>query len=114
VKTTKILVGVTPSDADIKRDGKDLGAPPLLLELADGEVANLTITRDGFDSKTVQVKATDGKQNVVLTKTVSPFAQGRPPVPPPNTGGQPPKPPGNNPFTAPGSNTGSGDPFAHP
>jgi serine/threonine-protein kinase len=109
VKTTKVLVGIVPADAAIKRDGKDLGAPPVELDLADGEVASLTIARDGYDTKTVQVKAAGGaRQNFTLTKTVA-IPQGG--ARPPSGGGA--RPPGNNPFTAPGANTGS-DPFAHP
>jgi serine/threonine-protein kinase len=66
----KILVGVSPIDATIVREGKNLGKQPVELMLADDEVATLVISKDKFEQQTVQVKASDGSpQNFMLTAT---------------------------------------------
>jgi tRNA A-37 threonylcarbamoyl transferase component Bud32 len=62
----QVLVSVSPGDATITRDGTDLGPAPLVLELADGETANLVVTHKGYKTKTAKVDATSPRQSLSL------------------------------------------------
>jgi len=64
-----VLVSVDPSDATIVRDGNNLGTSPVLLSLADGEIANLVVTRRGFKEKAVPVDISKPKVMVKLDPT---------------------------------------------
>jgi serine/threonine-protein kinase len=62
----EVLVSVVPSDATLARDGNELGAGPVALHLADGEVARLVVTRKGYKTKTVSIDASEAKQTITL------------------------------------------------
>ena len=62
--THEVLVTPLPFDATVTRDGVDLGAPPVMLHLADGEVASLVVTHKGFKSKPLSVDATQARVTV--------------------------------------------------
>jgi eukaryotic-like serine/threonine-protein kinase len=64
--THEILVSVSPTDAMISRDGRELGQPPLALHLADGETATLLLTRKGYKTKSVKVGTDEPKQTFAL------------------------------------------------
>jgi tRNA A-37 threonylcarbamoyl transferase component Bud32 len=96
----QVLVSVVPPDAAITRDGQSLGTSPVALALADGEVANLVITRRGFQQKTVGVDATQPKVSLKLDRDFGP-------APPAGAGGGAKKPPGG------GGIDDVGDPFKH-
>jgi serine/threonine-protein kinase len=64
--THEILVSVTPLDAMISRDGRDLGQSPLALHLVDGETATLVLTRKGYKTKSVAVGTAEPKQTFAL------------------------------------------------
>src|SRR5580658_7557537 len=64
--TREVLVSVSPSDATISRDGRDLGQPPLALHLSDGETVTLVLFRKGYKPKTVTVGNGEPKQTFAL------------------------------------------------
>jgi eukaryotic-like serine/threonine-protein kinase len=66
--THEVVVAVVPIDATVTRDGQDLGAPPVLLHLGDGETASLVITRKGYKTKTVPVDPAKPKLTVKLDR----------------------------------------------
>ncbi len=72
----QVLVSVTPDDATITRDGRNLGSPPVALALADGEAATLIISRAGYRSKTLAVDASEAKVAVRLDAVVVPGRAG--------------------------------------
>jgi tRNA A-37 threonylcarbamoyl transferase component Bud32 len=67
--THEILVSVSPPDATISRDGRDLGQPPLALHLLEGEAATLVLSRKGYKPKTVTVGSGEPKQTFALEAT---------------------------------------------
>jgi serine/threonine-protein kinase len=64
--THEVLVSVTPADATISRDGRDLGQSPLALHLSDRETATLVISHKGYKTKTVLVGSGEPKQSFAL------------------------------------------------
>jgi serine/threonine-protein kinase len=85
----EILVSVAPADATLARDGQELGAAPVALHLADGEVATLVVTRKGYKTKTVTIDTSEPKQTVVLEPAWAPATHAsKPPAgPAPKSGG---------------------------
>ena len=120
VAKTRVLIGVTPSDAKINRDGRDLGVPAEL-DLADGEVATLLITKDKYEPLTVEIKGSDGaKQNFSLKPLAAPVAVGGGGHPATTGGGGNTAPPAttalpwSTPPTTPPTTGGTPNPFHHP
>ncbi len=68
----EVLVSVAPPDAEIARDGVELGASPVALHLASGEVATLVVTRKGYKTKTVTVDSNEPKQVISLEPAWAP------------------------------------------
>jgi serine/threonine-protein kinase len=94
----EVLVSVTPPDATLTRDGKDLGGTPVALHLGEGESATVVLTRKGYKTKTVTIDGTDAKVAVTMEGAFGPPPRG-------GAGGAPPKPGG-------GGIDDVGDPFA--
>jgi hypothetical protein len=92
----EVLVSVSPPDAVLKRDGKDLGGSPVAVHLADGETATVVVSRKGYKTKSVIIDGGDAKVSVSLDSMFGP--------PPRGTGG------GGKP--AGGGIDDVGDPFA--
>ncbi|MGH7438028.1 MAG: serine/threonine protein kinase [Polyangiaceae bacterium] len=57
----EVLVTVAPGDATILRDGKNLGPQPVVLHMADGETASLSISRKGYKPKNVVIDGRDSR-----------------------------------------------------
>jgi serine/threonine-protein kinase len=70
-----VLVTVAPSDANVFRDGKDLGPAPIILRLGDGETASLVLTHKGYRPKTVSVDPTTPRQSFALDTAYTPSAR---------------------------------------
>jgi hypothetical protein len=77
----QVLVSVSPSDAMIARDGKELGQSPVALELVDGEKAVLVLTRKGYRPKTVTVVPSDTKPSFALEPAAASAPKGPAPKP---------------------------------
>jgi hypothetical protein len=61
-----VLVTVTPGDATLLRDGKNIGPQPVVLHLGDGETASLSITRKGYKPKSVVIDGRDPRVSFSL------------------------------------------------
>jgi serine/threonine-protein kinase len=87
----EVLVSAVPPDATVTRDGQELGVAPLVLHLADGEVATLTVARKGYKTKTVTIDASGPRQTVTLepawTPPAHPVKAPAPAAPAPKAGG---------------------------
>ena len=84
----EVLVSITPNDATVSRDGKELcNDSPCKVLVADGETAQLFVSRKGYTTKTLSVDSNDAKINLTLT-----FAgpAGKPGGGKPGGGGKPP------------------------
>jgi hypothetical protein len=62
----EVVVSVSPGEANVTRDGADLGPAPVVLHLAADETATLVITRKGYKAKTVKIDASTPRQAVTL------------------------------------------------
>ncbi len=58
----RVLVDVDEGKAKVIRDGQELGSTPFNLETRDGEKVALTLRREGFEDKNVQLEITSSKQ----------------------------------------------------
>jgi len=63
--TQRVRVDVDEGKAQVIRDGQVVGTTPLDLDVAAGEKPSVTLRRDGYEDKTVQIEPTSGKK--VLT-----------------------------------------------
>lgn len=61
-KQKSVRVDVDEGKAQVFRDGQSIGSTPLDLQTSDGEKVDLTLKRDGFADKNVQLDITSGKQ----------------------------------------------------
>ena len=84
----EVIVSVVPSDALVTRDGRDLGAAPVPLHLANGEVAALVVSRKGYKTKTQTIDGKDPRQTIALEPMGGPPAHAPkgPSTPTPKTG----------------------------
>jgi serine/threonine-protein kinase len=82
-----ILVSVTPADATITRDGQDLGTSPVALQLADGAIAALVVSKKGFKTANVPVDTSQPKVSVKLEWAFGGGGAGPAPAAKPKGGG---------------------------
>jgi serine/threonine protein kinase len=65
--TQRVRVDVDEGKAQVLRDGKVVGTTPLDLDIALGDKPSLTLRRDGFEDKTVQIEPTAGKKALTFS-----------------------------------------------
>jgi serine/threonine-protein kinase len=58
----RVRVDVDEGKAQVFRSGQSVGSTPFELEARDGDKVDLTLKRDGFEDKNVQLEITSGKQ----------------------------------------------------
>lgn len=58
----RVRVDVDEGSAQVFRNGQSVGATPFDLEAADGEKVDLTLKRNGFEDKAVQIEVSSRKQ----------------------------------------------------
>lgn len=75
----QVLLAVEPNDAEVFDEEKSLGRSPVALEIPKGETLKLSVTRDGYKQKELEV---DGTQDKVLVQLEKEHVV-RPPVPQP-------------------------------
>lgn len=64
-----LLVSSEPSGAEISRDGVNLGTTPRLITILEiGELHRLTLSKNGYQSKRVDVRFTNGREPVVVNE----------------------------------------------
>jgi serine/threonine-protein kinase len=68
----EVLVSVSPQDATLTRDGKDLGGAPVALHLGENETATIVATRKGYKTKTVSIDRDDTKVSITLESMFGP------------------------------------------
>jgi serine/threonine-protein kinase len=74
--STEVVVSVSPGDATVMRDGKNMGAQPIVLHLAQGETAKLVLTRKGYKPKTIVVDGSDPRVSLALDSAQGAAAAG--------------------------------------
>ncbi|MBV9241323.1 MAG: serine/threonine protein kinase [Acidobacteria bacterium] len=62
-----VRVDVDEGKAQVIRDGQVVGTTPLDIDIASGEKPNLTLRRDGYEDKTVQIEPTAGKKTLTFS-----------------------------------------------
>lgn len=60
--TQHVRIDIDEGKAQVIRNGQVVGNTPLDMELAVGEKPNVTLHRDGYEDKTVQIEPTSGKK----------------------------------------------------
>jgi serine/threonine-protein kinase len=79
VPTKQVLLAVEPNDAEVFDEEKSLGRSPVALEVPEGKTVKLSITRDGYKQKELEVDGTQEKLFVELEKDqVTPVPTPRP------------------------------------
>ena len=63
----RVHVDVDEGKAQVIRDGQVIGTTPLDVDIASGEKPNLTLRRDGFEDKVVQIEPTAGKKSLTFS-----------------------------------------------
>jgi serine/threonine protein kinase len=63
----KVRVDVDEGKAQVIRDGQIVGMTPVDIDIASGDRPNLTLRRDGFEDKTVQIEPNAGKKTLTFS-----------------------------------------------
>jgi serine/threonine protein kinase len=77
----QVVLAAEPLDAHVFRDGADLGASPLVIEVPAGQVVEVEIQRKGYKSETLKIDGSAARQVVKLERVV-PGGATRPAVKP--------------------------------
>jgi serine/threonine-protein kinase len=93
VKMSEVLVGVLPMDTEVFQGDKNLGKPPVKVQVPEGKTITIELRRAGYTTKTVELDGKNAKQNFTLEKA-RPAAGANPG--PAKGGTGPAKPPGTS------------------
>ena len=63
----RVRVDVDEGKAQVIRDGQVVGMTPVDIDIASGDKPNLTLHRDGFEDKIVQIEPTAGKKTLTFS-----------------------------------------------
>jgi hypothetical protein len=80
-----VTIVASPLDATIKRDDIDVGLSPKDISIAAGEVAQVTVSRDGYVTRTISVDGSSPRVEVLLQQRrgdTAPSVSARPKCPP--------------------------------
>ena len=58
----RVRIDVDEGKAQVVRDGQVVGTTPLDIDVASGDKPNVTLRRDGYEDKSVQIEPTSGKK----------------------------------------------------
>jgi serine/threonine-protein kinase len=68
VAMTPVAVDVVPDDAEVFRDGTNLGTSPVVVEVAEGKPAVIEVRREGYVTKTLTLDGKEAKVKLRLEK----------------------------------------------
>jgi eukaryotic-like serine/threonine-protein kinase len=68
IQTYDILFDSIPSEAEVYRNGKEIGMTPLQMRLKDNETTELEIRLDGYETKTIVLDPSQPKPRIKLKK----------------------------------------------
>lgn len=68
--TKSVILASDPFDAHLFRDGQDLGAPPLTVDVPGGKQIAIEARREGFVPRTVVLDGSEAKLRIKLVKVV--------------------------------------------
>jgi len=64
----QVALAVQPLDAHVFRDGKDLGVSPVVIEVEEGKLVELSLERDGYKEQKVVLDGTQSRVSITLEK----------------------------------------------
>ena len=67
VNSQRVRVDVDEGKAQVIRDGQVVGTTPVDIDIASGDKPNLTLRRDGYEDKTVQIEPNVGKKTLTFS-----------------------------------------------
>jgi tRNA A-37 threonylcarbamoyl transferase component Bud32 len=79
VPLRQVMVAAEPLDAQIWKDGKNLGQGPLSVEVPEGKNIELQIIREGYKNARVVLDGSEGPQSIKLERVAAPVRPGKPP-----------------------------------
>jgi tRNA A-37 threonylcarbamoyl transferase component Bud32 len=97
-KMKEVLVAAVPADTEVFQDDKNLGKPPVKVQVPEGKTVSIELRRSGYTTKTVELDDKTSKRNFTLERA-------RPTAPAPGPG----KAPGPVTTKPAGPKTGGGD-----
>jgi serine/threonine-protein kinase len=77
-ETAPVALAVDPTDAEIFRDGTNLGTPPVVVQVPDGKLVELSVQRTGFNTQRIVLDGKQPKLMVRLERERAAVTPGRP------------------------------------
>jgi serine/threonine-protein kinase len=85
----QVMIATEPLDAQIWKDGKNLGQGPLSVEVPEGKNVELQIVHEGYKNARVVLDGSEGPQSIKLEKAAAPVRPGKPQKPQPTAAPKP-------------------------